>query len=102
LDLRIEALLSIQRALWEKVTPDLRAVAMLIDGDAASGHVSARFLYEGAAGEVQRECVSIAEAEFAADFSQAISTDFVAVEDVAERKLASGEEWVYLRWEPPR
>lgn len=42
----------------------------------------------------------MAEAEFAADFTPGVTTDFVAFDHVWGRDLLGGEEWVYLRWEP--
>ena len=99
-DLRTAVLLSMQRALWEQVTPDLRGVAVRFSGVLDSGaSVNARFLYAGSAGVVQRDCVSTAEAYFAADFLDDLTVSFDVVES-AGRDLAAGEEWVYLRWEP--
>lgn len=101
-DLRVHVLLSMQRAMWEAVTPDLRGVALALP-DPAAGHgsLSARFLYEGEVGEFQRELTSLVETYVMADFPQIPSsffTDFQAVAR-AERQLLNGEEWVYLRWE---
>jgi hypothetical protein len=101
--LRVEVLLSLQRALWEAVTPALRGVAVALP-DAATGHraLSARFLYEGQVGEFQRELTSLTEAYVIADFPQIPSSlpiDFQAIA-CADRELLNGEEWVYLRWEP--
>ena len=99
-DLRTAVLLSMQRALWEQVTPDLRGVAVAFTGDLDRGaHVAARFLYEGEVGPVQRECVSMSETYFLSDFLPDMSTDFVAV-DHAARDLEGAEMWVFLRWEP--
>lgn len=101
-DLRTAVLLSMQRALWEHVTPDLRGVAVNCSGELDRGtHVAARFLYEGDVGPLQRECVSESEAYFSADFLPDMSTEFVAV-DHADRDLEGGEIWVFLRWEPTR
>ncbi|MFC7502831.1 hypothetical protein ACOACQ_02640 [Nocardioides sp. CPCC 206347] len=98
--LRTEILLSMQRALWEHVTQDLRGVAVEYSGELDRGaHVVARFLYEGDAGPLQRECVSESEAYFLADFLPDMSTEFVAV-DHADRDLQGDEMWVFLRWEP--
>lgn len=99
-DLRTAALLSMQRALWEQVTPDLRGVALTWSGELDAGaQVASRFLYEGAVGELQEQCVSEAEAYFVADFLEDMSTNFVAVEH-ADRELQGDEEWVFLHWEP--
>ena len=99
-ELRTAVLLSMQRALWEQVTPDLRGVAVQCSGTLDGGSsVRARFLYEGPTGVVQRECVSTAEAHFAADFLDDMNVAFEAVSS-AERDLIPDEQWVYLRWEP--
>jgi hypothetical protein len=99
-DLRTAVLLSIQRALWEHVTPDLRGVAVAWSGDLDRGaEVTARFLYEGEVDVLQQECVTEAEAYFLADFLDDMSTTFVAV-DHADLDLEDGENWVFLRWEP--
>jgi len=101
-DLRTAVLLSLQRALWDHVTADLRGVAVAWSGNLdASAAVRCRFLYEATVGELQEECVSESETYFVADFLEDMSTTFVAVEH-ADRDLESGEEWVFLRWEPTR
>jgi hypothetical protein len=99
--LRTAVLLSMQRALWEHVTSDLRGVAVAWSGEPhGAAQITARFLYEGAVGEDQRECVSETETYVLADFPADTSTSFLPV-DYAERELAtSNEVWVYLRWEP--
>ncbi|MEI8408587.1 MULTISPECIES: hypothetical protein [unclassified Kribbella] len=99
-DLRIAVLLSLQRALWQQVTPDLRGVAVTWTGELDAGaDVRVRFLYEGAVADLQKECVSEAETYFAADFGEDLSTVFTAVPD-AGLELEQDEEWVFLRWEP--
>lgn len=54
-------LLSMMRALWEQVTADLRGVAVRHEGSEQQGSIGARFLYEGEIGELQAQCVSLAE-----------------------------------------
>lgn len=99
-DLHTAVLLSMQRALWEQVTPDLRGVAVAWSGELDGGaRVTSRFLYEGAVGELQEQCVSETEGYFLADFLEDMSTTFVAVEH-ADRELQRDEESVFLRWEP--
>ena len=84
-----------QRALWEQVTPNLRAVSVnLQDGQA----VTARFLYEGPIGEIERECTSLAETYCIADMPLDVPVIFSAVERAA-RTLLPGDEWVYMRRE---
>ncbi len=97
-ELGVQVLLSMQRALWEQVTADLRGVAVSWEGSESGGSVNARFLYEGDVGDLQRECVSLAETHCIADFSPAVSVAFQPVAR-AERDLRPKEEWVYLRWE---
>lgn len=92
-------MLSMLRALWEQVTGDLRGVAVAYQGSADKGSIEARFLYAGAVGDVQSECVSLAETYCIADFPPDVSVSFRAIAN-ADRELQSGEEWVFLRWEP--
>ena len=92
---RVTVLLSMQRALWEQVTSNLRAVAVSLQGGQA---VTARFLYDGPVGDVERECTSLAEAYCIADMPPDVPVAFSAVEQAA-RDLLPGEEWVYLRHE---
>lgn len=84
-----------QRALWEQVTPNLRAVSVDLQGGQA---VTARFLYDGPIGEEERECTSLAETYCIADMPPDVRVTFHPVERAA-RDLLPGEEWVYLRRE---
>jgi hypothetical protein len=95
----VEVLLSMQRALWEQVTPNLRGVAVALHGEAEGQRVEARFLYEGRAGDTERECTSLAETHVIADMTHDVEVRFFVVED-ASLDLGQGEEWVYLRHEP--
>ena len=92
-------MLSMLRALWEQVTSDLRGVAVSCHGSFERGAIEARFLYEGGVGDVQAECVSLAETHCIADFPPEVSVTFRAVPS-ANRDLLPGEQWVFLRWEP--
>lgn len=96
---RVSLLLSMQRALWEQVTPKLRGVAVAMHGDEDQKSVQARFLYEGVAGETERECTSLAETHCIADMTPDVVVAFSVVEH-ASLDLLPGEEWVYLRHEP--
>jgi hypothetical protein len=99
--LRTAVLLSMQRALWEQVTPELRGVAVGWSGELDGGaRTIARFLYEGDLSDLHRECVSLVEAYFAADFLADMATEFVPVAHCRSLDLLGEEEWVYLRWEP--
>jgi hypothetical protein len=92
-------LLSLQRALWDVVTPNLRGVAVRADHP----RITARFLFEGEPSEDDRENVSLAETYAIADFSTEVEIEFTPVQvPVAEpRDLHPGEHWVYLRKEVP-
>lgn len=92
-------MMSMLRALWEQVTADLRGVAVSFGGTSARGAIEARFLYEGDVGDVQAECVSMAETYCIADFPPEVSVAFRAVPG-ATRELLPDEHWVFLRWEP--
>jgi hypothetical protein len=100
-ELRVAMLLSLQRALWEQVTPDLRGVAASCIGSEDEGAITARFLYEGDVSVVERECTSLAETYCIADFPPSVKVQFQAVPH-ASRDLQPGEEWIYMRWEPER
>ncbi len=69
-------MLSMLRALWEQVTADLRGVAVTFRGSSEQGAIEARFLYEGEVGDVQAECVSMAETYCIADFPPEVSVAF--------------------------
>jgi hypothetical protein len=96
-DLRVSALLSMQRALWDIVTPGLRGVAVRV----GEGEIVARFLFEHEPGDDDREDVSLAESTAAADFLEDFRVSFDAnwLPTPAPRALVDGEEWVYLRKE---
>jgi hypothetical protein len=98
LDFRLEVLLSIQRALWEMVTPSLRGVAI----QPKHPLIRARFIYDIEPTEVEREIVAEVETYVLADFDESIDVNFQAdyVPADTPRKLQPGEEWVYLRREP--
>ena len=87
-----------QRALWEQVTPNLRGVAVALRTEETRQTVEARFLYEGHAGEVERECMSLAETHCIADMTPDVAVAFSVVEN-ASLDLSPDEEWVYLRHE---
>jgi hypothetical protein len=95
---RVFLLLSLQRALWGQVTSSLRGVAVALRSEDPGQKVEARFLYEGSAGEVERECTSMAETSCIADMPAAVEVAFSVVEH-SSLDLLPGEEWVYLRYE---
>ncbi|TDW79353.1 hypothetical protein [Kribbella sp. VKM Ac-2566] len=93
---RIEVLLSFQRALWDLVTPGLRAVAV----SPTYPLIEARFIYE-AVGDDERLLAAEAEAYVVADFAPPVDVRFeaVVVPGFQSRELLAGEEWVYRRRE---
>jgi hypothetical protein len=97
LSFRVQALLSIQRALWEMVTPNLRGVAIQPEAPIIRG----RFLYENDPTNKEREIVAEVEAYVLADFDESVDVSFRAehVPPERPRDLLLGEEWVYMRRE---
>ena len=93
---RVEVLLSLQRALWEMVTPSLRGVAV----KPVHPMIEARLLYE-TVGEDERMIASEVEAYVVADFVAPVDVRFDAVSVPLDmpRELLPAEEWVYLRRE---
>jgi hypothetical protein len=95
--LRCSVLLSLQRALWDVVTPELRAVAASWTREL----ISVRFIYEFERTE-QEELVSEADTAVLADFFPAMNTKFtIEVLPPGElRRHREGEWWIYRRYEP--
>lgn len=93
---RTEVLLAFQRALWDLVTPPLRAIAVR----STYPLIEARFIYESV-GEDERQIVAEVESYVLADFLPPVDVRFCAVELAAdnERLLDAGEEWAYRRRE---
>jgi hypothetical protein len=96
-ELRIPALLSVQRALWGRVTPDLRGVAV----SWPEGGIIVRCVYEGGVDEDTRELVSEAETETMADFDPEVEVRYEIEVVGPERSIprADGEWWAYRRFE---
>lgn len=93
--LRVETLLSLQRALWNMVTPDLRGVAV----SWRDSEVRVRFLYNERT-EIQDEIVGDVETYLLADLSAESRTHFhVEVSSSPDRPLSPDETWAYLRRE---
>ena len=97
MDFRVDALLSMQRALWDVVTPGLRGVAVRLETD----ELSARFLFDHDPDDEDLEDVSLAETSVIADFPSDLTVSLNAIELQvgSPRALLPGEEWVYLRKE---
>lgn len=93
---RIQVLLSVMRALWDLVTPDLRGVAVRIHYPS----IRARFIYEHV-GQEQWLLSQESEVYVLGDFPPPVEVEFVAdaVPPPEGRDLLPGEEWVYLRLE---
>lgn len=94
-----DAFMSLSRALWARVTPDLRWVSIGLVDDV----VVARFAYEGQPDDSRLEYVSDAETEVLADLWPAHTTDFQAVQRPPAQPpvLEDGTHWwAYLRYEP--
>lgn len=91
--------LSIQRALLNEVTPDLRGVAVEVSAD----KVSARFIYESALSDAIRERVEDIETEVVADYSGLTPVEVIpeSLPVTSQRQLHEGEHWAYLRHEAP-
>lgn len=93
---RTEVLLSFQRALWEMVTPSLRAIAVR----PRYPLIEARFIYESV-GDEEHMIAAEVEGYVIADFLPPVDVRFTAVAAIGDdgRELAADEEWVYLRRE---
>ena len=88
--------LSLQRALWAEIPPNLRAIA--VGGLGGVGH--ARFIFDGAPGEEEHELVDLIETEVIADFPVGVAFHFEVVEDHGALGFTSGETWwAYVRRE---
>lgn len=97
MEFRVSVLLSIQRSLWDLVTPNLRAVAVKAEAPV----VAARFIFENDPTEEDRENVSEAETSTIADFHEDVVVTFspVWIPATEPRDLEASEHWVYLRKE---
>ena len=96
---RISVLLSIQRALWGMVTPDLVAVAVGWE----TGEIHARFVYQAPIAPDRPEIVSEVETYVLADFTPEVRTEFEVEPEFGDnaRTFAPGEAWwAYVRRSP--
>ena len=98
LPLHVQVLLSFQRALWDMVTPGLRAVAVRPEGPT----IRARFLYETEPGENERGIVAEVETYVLADLDESLDVEFQALclPLEVDRVADPDEHWVYRRYEP--
>ena len=88
---------SVQRAMLDEVTPELRGVAVGVDDNHAWG----RFLYENYIDSAMKEHVDDIETEVIADYCGLFPVEFTAIHVPVERPrvLGPNECWAYLRYE---
>lgn len=98
MDFRVQVLLSVSRALWDLVTPGLRAVTVA----AREPSIRIRFIFEDEPTDDDREDASLAETYVIADFDDSVSVSATCswLPAGVPRDLEAGEEWVYRRKEP--
>lgn len=96
-DRRSTVLLSMQRALWDMISPDIRGIAVSWAPDL----VRARFVYDREVDEDAWETVREVETEVLADLVAGVRTEFTAEFMPVEKPRDSrdGEYWVYRRRE---
>lgn len=90
---------SLNRALWDNVTPQLCYVSVGLTRNT----ILARFAYECPPTDVERELVSDVETLVIADFHHLFETDFEVVhrDPGTTRELEDGTHWwAYMRQEP--
>lgn len=98
-EFRVDALLTLQRALWDVPTPTLRAVTMRT----AYPIIEGRLLFESV-GDEEFELASLTTTYVLADYYSQLIQDHVKFTAVAAPQpgrlvLEDGEEWVYRRRE---
>lgn len=94
-----DALFSINRSLWDRVTPDLRGVSYLM----ADNSVAVRWFYAEVIEDWMKEIVSEAETECMADFWPTLEVSYrpehLPIQKTRNIDWANGERWVFLRCE---
>lgn len=97
-ELRVEAIVFMNRALLGMVTPELRGVSISV-GDNV---VRSRMVYDHEPTEDECELVSEVETEMLADYLPEVEVvvGAEAVPPPAWPELLPGESWVYRRREP--
>lgn len=97
MDFRTQALLSMNRALWDLVTADLRGVALRASGEM----IACRMLYASPIDDEHREIAAEVETYAVADFPASVQIEVipVCVLPPERRELEQGEEWLFLRKE---
>lgn len=93
--MRARVLLSLQRALLDAVTADLRAVAVRW----TATQIDARFVYDHEDLVHRLEIVEEVETLVLADFDEQVETRFSAEGEPGDRELTIGpnEAWAFLR-----
>ena len=95
---RASLLLSLQRALWGEVHPQLRQAS--IEADPEQKIVRLRFEYDGEPSEQVQESGSCAATEVIADFPPPWQLDEQHVSVAQPGKLSPLTYVAYRRWEP--
>lgn len=97
MDFRTQVLLSLQRALWGVITPDIRAIAV----GWGEGSINARFIYEHSVSAADWETVREVETQVLADLDEGIRTNFTAefVPGPGFSLSPQEEWWAYMRHE---
>ena len=95
---RPRLLLSLQRALWGEVHPQLRQAS--IEADPGRKIVRLRFEYDGEPSEQVRESGSCVATEVFADFPSPWQLDEQHVSVAQPGKLSPLARIAYRRWEP--
>jgi len=95
--LHSDALFSVGRSLWGRVTPDIRGVAY----ELTESTLLVRVFYDNLPSEWDLENIAVAETECIADFWQTHEIRYTAVHlpSPLPRDIAPTELWVYLRHE---
>ena len=96
-ELRVNVAMSLMRALWGEVTPNVRAVlARIAEGEA----FSIEFYVDGQASEELMEAASCVETEVVADFPNTFDISYRVIRLDAPIKVPVGDGiLVYLRKE---
>lgn len=92
---RTSVLLSVQRALLDRVVPALRAVVV----SWSSKEVHARCFFNGEIASDIRDEISCAETEVLADFVPEVTVRFECIRVDAPCAIDAEGEWVYARRE---
>lgn len=92
-----DALFSVVRSFWDRVTPEIRGVAY----ELTESTLSVRVFYDNVPNEWDLENISEAETECIADFWQTHEISYTAVHLPSRlpRDITPTEHWVYLRHE---